>query len=378
MKNAKPHICFVAPAAYPVIARDQNIKKIGGAEVQQSIIAKELVKEGYRISMICLDYGQEDLLEIDGIRIIKAHKPDEGIPVLRFIHPRTTSVWLAMKKADADIYYQRSAGFLTGIVSFFAKIHKKKFIYSGAHNRDFVPGKELIQFRRDKIIFRKGLKYADAVIAQNENQKELGQKNYNITPVIIPNAYKLTGRRQEIEKSSKDDGFILWISTIRELKRPEFFLELAKSLPQYRFKMIGGQGNSLKYFHEIEKMASQISNLDFLGFLPFSRTEDYFDSAVIFVNTSIIEGFPNTFLQAWARSIPTVSFFSPFPEKTKNRPGAYVVSISNAQKTIQEWMESAETRKKEGRQCKQYFANNHSLSVSIKKYEKLITYLLNG
>ena len=75
MHKKKPHICFVAPTAYSVISGDENIEIVGGAELQQSLLAKALVKNGYQVSMICMDHGQEDLVEFDGVKVIKTYCP---------------------------------------------------------------------------------------------------------------------------------------------------------------------------------------------------------------------------------------------------------------------------------------------------------------
>lgn len=361
------NICFVVPTAYPLIVSEKSIGQVGGAEVQQTIIAKELAKRGYNVSMVCLDYGQNDNLYIDGIRIVKAFRPDEGVPVLRYIYPRATSIWKAMKACSADIYYQRSAGMLTGLVALFCKRYKRYFLYAAAHDTDFIQGEELIQYSRDCLIYRWGLRYADAIIVQNETQRQLSQKLIKKPIHLCRNLYPLPKEK----KIPSEEGYILWVSTIREWKRPELFLEIATRLPNLQFVMIGGPSRNTSIFAEIQQAASRLSNVVFKGFIPYSEIGTYFDNAAIFLNTSIKEGFPNTFLQSWARRIPTISFFSPFPETMPDKPGHYVANISEAVEKIATLMADRGTRFKEGERCFEYFMENHEVSKVISQYDDI-------
>jgi len=224
---------------------------------------------GLDVSAVCLDYGQDDVTELEGVAIHKAYAPGEGLPVLRFIYPRLSKIWGAMKSADADVYYQRTAGMLTGLVAYFCKRYKRTFVYAGAHNTDFQPGSELIQYSRDKQFFRYGLRNADLVIAQNVRQAELLMENYGISAVQIPNCYPRPKHDENGTLLNSKD--ILWVSTIRDWKRPAMFMEIARKFPDHHFVMVGGAGSSVlekQLYQRITKDAQEISNLDFAGFVP--------------------------------------------------------------------------------------------------------------
>src|SRR5688572_11594537 len=131
------HLCFVAPRAWPVLSGDPAIPIVGGAEVQQSLLARLFAAHGHRVSMICLDYGQPQRARVDGVEVVKFCRMKAGLPVLRFLHPRVTSMWRAMREVGADLYYCRSASMLVGVLAEFFRRYGRRSIYAGASNKDF-------------------------------------------------------------------------------------------------------------------------------------------------------------------------------------------------------------------------------------------------
>ncbi len=64
-------------------------------------------------------------------------------------------------------------------------------------------------------------------------------------------------------------------------------------------------------YQRVERGAQALPNLKFHGQVKFGMTRALFARARIFVNTSSFEGFPNTYLQAWANGVPVVATFDP-------------------------------------------------------------------
>ena len=295
--NGAAHICFVAPLAWPVFSRDPRLGVVGGAEVQQSILARVLARAGHRVSMICLDFGQPERVELDGVTVHKTYRPDAGIPGLRFVHPRITGMWRAMREVDADVYYQRSSAALTAVVAEFCRLHGKRSVYAGASDTDFLPGREQIRLLRDRWLFQRGLARVDRLVVQNRNQQRSCLLNYGRRAQLIPSCYELPA-----DARPGGGDTVLWVGTVHQYKRPELLLELARRLPHRRFVMVGGPGcdevQRQSYYEGVRAAAAALPNVEFTGFLPLERVEPYFDRARVHVNSSDHEGVPNTFLQA--------------------------------------------------------------------------------
>src|SRR5260221_7062593 len=163
------------------------------------------------------------------------HKPDEGVAGLRFLHPRLTSLWRALTRVDADVYYQRTAAAYTGFLAHFCRRHRRKSIYAGASDVDFLPGLEDIRFTRDQKIFEWGVRRVDRIVTQNDVQQKQLFDHYGIEGVVIPSCYvPPPGARCD------RGGYVLWTASVRPSKRAELALEIARRLPNYRFVVIGG------------------------------------------------------------------------------------------------------------------------------------------
>jgi glycosyltransferase involved in cell wall biosynthesis len=363
-------ICFVSPLTYPLLAQDSTIKHVGGAELQQAILAKALVRIGYSVSMICLDYGQEDGEVIDGVTVYRAYKQSAGLPGLRFFYPRMSSIFSCMKRANADIYYQRCSGMLTGVVAKHCRMNKKVSVFSGAHNNDFVAEIPKLTKIRDKFMYKYGLQNIKQIVVQNREQKTLLNENFSRDSIIVNNAYE-----PPPNATNDKNGYILWVSTMREFKRPHLFIELVKLLPQYNFKMIGGAGDRVIY-DEIEAAAKALPNLNFCGFVPFTEIEAHYDEARVVINTSHTEGFPNAFLQSWARAIPTVAFYDCGARDTAGKEICdRVDSMSEMQVLVEALMEDDNLWQTRGKQAQSYVVDNHSTDSVIEQLDSIFVKL---
>ena len=368
-----PHVCFVAPLAWPVLARDARIPIMGGAELQQSILARALARAGYRVSMICADFGQPQDALLDGVTVRKSCRPEAGVPLLRFLWPRLTSMWRAMRAVGADVYYQRCSDMLTAVVAEFCRRHRRRSIFASASNLDFVPGAQPIRLRRDRWLFERGLARVDRIVVQNDAQQKDCFANYRRQSICIPSCYEPPAAGAA--RAAGDT--VLWVGSMRaqDYKRPELFLEIARRLPRRRFVMIGGAGAlaaSSPAFERARRAAQTLANVEFTGYLPLERVEPYVDRARVLVNTSRHEGMPNTFLQAWARGVPSVAFFDSGARLDGAPLYPVVASVAQAAEEVERLFEDPARWRELSARCREHFERTHSTRAVLVRYDALL------
>ena len=358
------HLCFVAPRAWPVLSGDPAIPIVGGAEVQQSLLARLFAAHGHRVSMICLDYGQPQGARVHGVEVLKFCRMGAGLPVLRFLHPRLTSMLRALREAAADIYYCRAASMWVGVLAEFCRRSGRRSVYAGASNKDFVPdvGGQLA-LARDRWLYRRGIARVDGIVAQNEEQRASLRTTHGRDAVVIPSYYEPPAQRERAASADR----VLWVGMVHENKRPELFLELAARLPHLRFVMVGGPRPGAHAFYErIRAQAAATPNVEMTGFLPLAQVEPWFDRARVLVNTSTYEGMPNTFLQAWARGVPTVATVD---------VGVPVHRVASDLDDLALQVQSAFNDAELGASCREHFERNHSGSHVLARYEEFFASL---
>ena len=360
-------ICFVGLDNYPVLNPGSGHEYFGGESVQQTLLAKAFSSLGCEVSMVVKDHGQPQGEPIERITVWKTFKDSAGIPVLRFVYPRMTSILSALEKADADVYYQSCAGMATGLVAWHCERRRRRFVFRLAHDTDCIPGQQLIRFWRDRKIYEYGLRRAHFIAAQGARQVDLLRQNYGLESLPINMAVEEPQTTDTIR-----DIDILWVNNLRAFKRPQLAVELAEQLPSRRFVMIGGAvPGSEELYADVEARARRVPNLEFLGAVPYHQVNAYFARARVFVNTSESEGFPNSFLQAWIRGVPTVSFFDPDGLIESVGLGRVPRDIRDMGDATGSLLSEESTRAAIAERCRQYASAHYSPTAVARKYIEL-------
>lgn len=334
--------------------------KVAGIQVQMSFWAKVFVDIGWNV----YTFTEGEARTINGINFIS-----ENRGLLDSCHLSVVSEVLStlplLFKTKPDLVLLNGASRFCLIMSFFSGLYGSKFVFWGASDTDFEIGKELVAGSRlNVLMYRRAIASMRYIATQNIKQAESLKANYGKQSLILPNIWPSV----LINKSRIISYDAAWVANIRDLKRVEWFLRLAQKMHNRRFVIVGGaRYMNMNYYEDVKMQAALIPNLDFLGPKPFSEVNEILEQCRLLICTSEFEGFPNTFLQAWAAGVPVVSTVNPNEAITKFELGQVVDNEQQLYEVTSNILNDSLLYDKYTNNIKLYFYEHHNAESACRR-----------
>lgn len=295
-------VCFVLTAAYPLFNPECSAPH-GGAEVQVSLLSKELAKDpAFEVWCIVGDYGQPEIEFRHGVTLLRSFNPRPNQRI--FAKLSQTRAYLRLfKRVEPDVVVTTTSGPVALIAAIYRRLSRSRHLHRTAHERDL----NLSLLRENglrRIAYISGIRMADVVVTQSEeHRRELAK--FRVSATVLRNVFPLD---TYLQPPFEEREGVLWVGRYVEFKQPWKVLELSDALPNIPFSIIcTGDSSADPDYQRFCDDAKKRPNVSFREHVRFSTINTYFETAIAFLSTSTAEGFPNTFLQALAAGTPIVS-----------------------------------------------------------------------
>jgi hypothetical protein len=296
-----------------VLVENHPAVVMGGAQYQGHLLAAELAgRAGVEVTYLARDVARQAGTIASGYRL-QSIGSSAGIR-RRAVVFDAGKLWNTLRELKPDVIYQQMRQSYTAVCARYAVHAGIPFFFQVASDIDLDP--RWIRGRIsgnlpfdlcETVLGAWGLRRASHVIVQTARQGRLLRERFGLTSsVVIRNFQPLPA-----QLPGKPDGplEVFWVANFKQVKRPELFVQLAQHFAgrsDLRFTMAGRPSAPRDFAPLLEKIRST-PNLQYLGELPVAAVNERMAGAAIHVNTSSYEGFPNTFIQAWAQGAVVAS-----------------------------------------------------------------------
>jgi glycosyltransferase involved in cell wall biosynthesis len=346
--------------------------QFGGVERQVSLMAKWLAARGHAVSVLVWDEGQGPTLRIDDVDVIAVSKREAGLPGLRFF-PRWWSLAGAMGHAAADIYYQNGAEYVTGQAALWCRRHRRVMVFSTASDLDCheLPGH--LTSWRERVLYRYGVRAATEVVVQTEMQRQSLQRHFGRSSTVLPMGAldPFAGDGQVPARARSDRFRVCWVGRVSTEKRLEKLLDVAEVLPDVDFDVVGGPDGLSDYVRWLMQRAERMPNVVWHGRLSPDRVQHIYAKAQVLCCTSMYEGFPNTFLEAWAQGLPVVSTIDPDGVLTRHQVGFHATTVQEVAQRLILLRHDIQQQRTLSARCRAYFLREFESNAAFGRFEAL-------
>jgi glycosyltransferase involved in cell wall biosynthesis len=209
------------------------------------------------------------------------------------------------------------------------------------------------------------MRKADIILSQHEGQMQILERR-RIHSFIFNNLFDVS-LIPEI-KNTGNNGFIYVSTYLNKRKGFVEFCNLVEQSPGHQFIIVGKPSD--KIAAQYLKKIRNYENVTLLGKVNHKDSIVHIANSRALVTTSLMEGFPNIFLEAWAVGIPIISFIvDPGGIIAKNNLGL----VCNGQlERLYSYIETFDQYNFEKDHLKNYVQENHSIEYANEKFLRII------
>ena len=277
-------------------------------------VLQNLISKNFKVFFIYEDKKTPFVSEFNEINLI---------PIKYIIKSkRLGDPWILQKREifkhlyriKPDVIYTRTFSSWSGYATKYAFKNNISHVWAVASNNDIpnIDNKISVLKPFDKLaksLMNFSIKNCSHIIVQNSKQQSDLLNLYGRKGVLVTQGSEVVKDVKLIDKSSRKLE-VIWIANLKDIKQPELYLDIVRAYAndsRVNFTMVGRSSNI--YNKKINELNS-ISNFKFLGELKNEGVNTLLLKSHVLVNTSISEGFSNTFVQAWLRKVVVVSMNS--------------------------------------------------------------------
>ena len=345
----------------------------GGAEYQAFVLANKLI-EHYDIYFIVRDHSDEINYirkKFNEYRILLI-KPVKILGYKKTYIFESVNLYNIISEISPHYIYARGANGYLAVAARYSQTHDCSLIWHIAHENDVTPFKfnkiQTVFFDYvDFLAIRYGIQRAHCIIAQTNKQKELLQQNHGLhCGTVIGNWHPTP---DDCVKP-KEPITIVWIANWKPIKQPQLFVQCVEGLPQndsFRFIMLGRTTG-----YDALVLRARSAHIEVMGEIPIEAVNELLATSHLLVNTSVQEGFSNTFIQAWLHRVPVVSLqVDPDDILKKYAIGCHSKNMDQLALDVLRLATDHALREDMGERARAFALRNHSLD-NLKEMESIL------
>ena len=272
-----------------------------------------------------------------------------------------------------DWLYWRGSSHLFGPLVQIAHRIGARTIFAAAFDTDVLPRVALTARQRWWPLYAWGLSRTERLFVQHGGQLDELSSRWKPKAQVVRS---ITQTQLMIQSHMSRVPYVAWVGMLRQPKRPDLLIEIAKQSPTIKYIVCGGAathrsqpGYSQRLIDEIRRL----SNIDYRGQVAPEEAQAVISGAAALLCTSDQEGFPNTFLQAWSSGTPVVSLRVD-PDELVRRHGLGTVTgtVEATVERLQGLLASSDERDCIAARACEYIAGHHSEAVVVKTFAQAI------